>query len=147
MNRTLLKSEATLATASLGLSGLTMATDAGATTTRSTYYACSANGMLSNISVLSHSCAKGYKAVKGKFASTDFSNDNFAKANLTGADMSKSILAGVTSGNIVGTPAALPGGWHLVNGYLVGASAVLAHANLANANLSHLNLTLSLIHI
>ncbi len=44
---------------------------------------------------------------------------NLRGANLRGANLSGVNLTGVTSGGIVGTPASLPTGWKLVNGYLV----------------------------
>ncbi len=45
-------------------------------------------------------------------------------------------LEGVRSGNVSGTPTALPSGWILGDGYLIGPGA-----NLAGADLSRLNLT------
>ncbi len=42
---------------------------------------------------------------------------------LTGANLSAATLTGVTSGGIVGTPA-LPAGWSVIDGYLVGPGAV-----------------------
>src|SRR5262249_39517845 len=77
-------------------------------------------------------------------------------ANLTGANLGTATLTGVASGGIVGTPASLPPGWILVNGFLIkGAvnlsnadlhgldlsNAYLAGANLTNANLTGTNLT------
>ncbi len=62
-------------------------------------------------------------------------------ADVTGADLSGATLTHLSSGGNTGTPAALPPGWRLVNGYLVGPTAVLGGANLMNANLTGANLT------
>ncbi|MEI7746434.1 MAG: pentapeptide repeat-containing protein, partial [Actinomycetota bacterium] len=69
------------------------------------------------------------------------SNLNLSNVNLTGANLSGATLTGVASGGITGTPASLPSGWTLVNGYLVGPGANLTGANLSGANLSGTNLT------
>jgi uncharacterized protein YjbI with pentapeptide repeats len=45
-------------------------------------------------------------------------------------------LAEVQSGSLEGTPAELPSGWEIVDGYLVGPGADLAGASLSGANLS-----------
>jgi uncharacterized protein YjbI with pentapeptide repeats len=55
----------------------------------------------------------------------DLSGFNLAGANLYGSDLSGTNLSGVNlfgvrSGGIKGTPASLPEGWSLANGYLVG---------------------------
>ena len=60
----------------------------------------------------------------------------FTKANLKGAT-----LTGISSGSVVGTPAALPASWRLVKGYLVGPRANLKNANLRSANLTNANFT------
>ncbi len=57
-------------------------------------------------------------------------------ANLDHADLAGASLAGVTSGSIAGTPAALPDRWMLVGGYLIGPGANLADAHLAGQNLT-----------
>lgn len=84
-------------------------------------------------------------------------------ANLTGASLTKSTLAGaalycpdceipggttailqnVVSGDILGTPKALPLNWRLVNGYLIGPTANLLNANLAGAELTGADLAQS----
>ena len=66
---------------------------------------------------------------------------SLAGANLTGANLAGANLTGVRSGNIVGTPAALPDGWTLANGYLVGPGAELEDADLSGAQLAGANLT------
>jgi uncharacterized protein YjbI with pentapeptide repeats len=67
---------------------------------------------------------------------------NLTGVNLSGVNLTAATLRGVVSGGITGNPA-LPPGWRLVNGYLVGASADLAGANLSGANLTGTNLTSS----
>lgn len=64
-----------------------------------------------------------------------------AAASLEGTSMLGDSLAGAASGFITGTPASLPTGWTLTDGYLVGAGADLTSAGLQNANLSGANLT------
>ena len=86
----------------------------------------------------------------------DLDEVNLSGADLTGADLDGADLDGadlgaLRSGAIVGTPLSLPGGWQLVQGYLVGPGAFLQYANLegaslpnarlARANLSGANLT------
>ena len=65
-------------------------------------------------------------------------------ANLTGTNLSGATLTGVSSGAIVGSPAALPSGWSLVTtgtdgGYLVGFGANLNSASLQGSDLSGAN--------
>jgi len=76
----------------------------------------------------------------------DFTNSNLSRAiltgtNLTNANLAGAILSGVRSGSITGTPAALPSGWKLSKGFLVGPGANLSGANLAGATLAYANLT------
>jgi uncharacterized protein YjbI with pentapeptide repeats/5-hydroxyisourate hydrolase-like protein (transthyretin family) len=83
--------------------------------------------------------------VQANFTGTELqganlSGSSFAGANLTGADLYNANIGGVTSGGITGTPAALPVGWSLINGYLVGPGADLTSANLAHADLRGINL-------
>ena len=66
---------------------------------------------------------------------------NLANTNLDGVDLSNANLYGVSSGGITGTPAALPDGWNIVNGYLVGPNAMLTHADLSSTKLFGLNLS------
>lgn len=80
------------------------------------------------------------------FANVDLSNVDMyfatlTQANLTGANLTGVHLANVVSGGIVGVPAALPTGWRMVNGYLVGRDANLVGARLAGANLSGADLS------
>ena len=50
----------------------------------------------------------------------DFPHANLIDVNLTDANLGAAVLTGVHSGGIVGTPSALPSGWTLVHGTLVG---------------------------
>ena len=62
-------------------------------------------------------------------------------ATLTGADLSDATLEDVSSGDIIGTPSALPTDWESVNGYLIGPEANLTSANLTGANLTGADLS------
>ncbi len=62
---------------------------------------------------------------------------NLTGANLTGANLSNANLDGVVSGGITGTPA-LPSGFILSHGYLVGPSANLFYAHLSDLSNSGL---------
>ena len=53
----------------------------------------------------------------------DLSGADVSGANLSGAYFAGAVLAGVKSGGIAGEPAALPTGWRLVDGYLIGPDA------------------------
>ena len=68
-------------------------------------------------------------------------NATLAGANLTNATLNNATLTGVISGGIVGTPAALPNGWEIIEGYLVGSGATLIGASLTGANLTGANLS------
>ena len=71
----------------------------------------------------------------------DFTGADLYGVNLDGGDLSDAILNGVQSGGITGTPAALPAGWQLSNGYLIGIGANLAGADLGGVDLSAFDLT------
>jgi uncharacterized protein YjbI with pentapeptide repeats len=65
----------------------------------------------------------------------DFQETTLTSADLDGTDLSTVDLAGVWSGGITSTPAALPPNWELVSGYLIGPQANLDQASLAGADL------------
>ena len=71
---------------------------------------------------------------------SDLTNANLKNTNLAGADLSGATLSGVRSGGIRGIPSALPSGWSIVDGYLVGPGANLDHANFGGSDLSNVNL-------
>ncbi len=68
-------------------------------------------------------------------------DDILTGTTLTGATLTGADLTGVTSGGIIGVPAALPAGWQLFGGFLIGDAAHLTDANLTDANLTDANLT------
>lgn len=87
---------------------------------------------------------------------TNLTSTSFFVANLTGADLSGATmnrtqfraagiqstnfgtgqLSGIRSGQLAGTPAQLPAGWSVINGYFVGPGADLSGADLTNLDLS-----------
>ena len=71
----------------------------------------------------------------------DLSGANLRAANLSGLDLSRVDLHGVQSGGITSGPAALPTGWQLRNGFLVGPSADFSGSNLNGVDLTGLDLT------
>jgi uncharacterized protein YjbI with pentapeptide repeats len=71
----------------------------------------------------------------------NLSGATLTDANVSNATFSNATLTGVTSGGITGTPDALPSGWSLFNGYLIGSGANLTAADLSGANLTDANLT------
>lgn len=63
-------------------------------------------------------------------------------AVITGVDLSSVLdLSYVTSGGLVGTPSALPSGWLLRSGYLIGTTAHVQNASLPGVDLSGMDLT------
>lgn len=70
----------------------------------------------------------------------NLSSADLAHTNLSGTDLAQATLAGVQSAGITGTPA-LPAGWQLLTGYLVGAGAYLEGAELSGADLASADLT------
>jgi len=71
----------------------------------------------------------------------NLTNVSFANFNLSGVNLTNAILTGVTSGGITGTPLALPSGWLVIGGYLIGPNANLNGANLSGLDLSKCTLT------
>jgi len=57
-----------------------------------------------------------------------------------GVDLSSAGLVGITSSGLVGVPSALPSGWVLLSGHLIGQGARVQGASLPGANLSGLDL-------
>lgn len=89
----------------------------------------------------------GWKLVKGyligpgaKLTNANFSNAVLTGVNLTNIDLSTAIFTGVSSSGVVGVPIALPTGWRIVKGYLVGPGAKLTYAQLTYSDLSGINL-------
>jgi uncharacterized protein YjbI with pentapeptide repeats len=85
----------------------------------------------------------GANLTDADLSSADLGYSTLADANLSGADLSGVDLNRVISGGIIGTPSALPSGWLLVDGYLIGQGANLNDANLNGANLTDADLELT----
>jgi uncharacterized protein YjbI with pentapeptide repeats len=71
----------------------------------------------------------------------DLTDADLTDADLTGANLTDADLSGVRSGNITGTPVALPSDWSLFSGYLIGPGADLTGADLSGLNLTDADLT------
>jgi uncharacterized protein YjbI with pentapeptide repeats len=80
----------------------------------------------------------GWKLIGGYLigSSANLTGANLNGLNLAGATLANATLTGVMSGGITGTPTALPAGWKLINGYLIGSGANLTDANLTDQNLN-----------
>lgn len=75
-----------------------------------------------------------------------FLSGDLTGADLNGTNLANAFLDGMVSGGITGTPAALPTGWGLFGGYLIGYQAQIQNANLAGDDLAGLNLTFASLH-
>lgn len=114
-------SDADLATASVGNAVLTGANLSGATATTAVF----GGSNLTNVN----------------FDGADLTDADLADVNLSGANLANSTLTGVAGAFITGTPSALPSGWLLRGGYLIGLDASLMDADLNSLNLDGANLT------
>ncbi len=74
---------------------------------------------------LSGASLSGANLSRVNLSGADLEGADLEGVNLSGANLSGAILDGVWSGGIRGTPSALPTGWILTGGYLIGP-----HANL-----------------
>lgn len=72
---------------------------------------------------------------------SDLTGCDLRGRDLTGVDLTGATLTGVRSGANTGVPAALPAGWRLSSGYLVGQQAYLARAALNTSDLAGADLT------
>ena len=84
-----------------------------------------------------------WKVVNGYLVgpTADLSGANFKNANFDGLDLSDAQLTNVSSGGITGRPTALPSGWKLLGGYLLGPSANLEFSTLVGLDLNTLDLS------
>ena len=73
-------------------------------------------------------------------AGADLSFATLTGADLGGADLTGANLNGITSGAVTGTPAALPAGWAIDNGYLVGPGSTLNATYLGDTDLTSTDL-------
>jgi uncharacterized protein YjbI with pentapeptide repeats len=64
----------------------------------------------------------------------------FGQTSIEGANLDGLDLEGVRSQGVIGTPSALPEGWKLRSGFLIGPKANLSSMNLSNVNFSGTNL-------
>ena len=71
----------------------------------------------------------------------NLSHDTFDGTNLTGADLSGANLTASNGSGIVGTPTAMPAGWTIGAGRLLGPGTNLAGADLSNVDLTGVNLS------
>jgi uncharacterized protein YjbI with pentapeptide repeats len=84
-------------------------------------------------------------------SNVDLTNSTLADTNLTGARITgakvsgatfiATLVAGLRTGGLIGTPASLPAGWRVLKGYLEAPGAVLSAADLSGADLSNVDLT------
>ncbi len=78
--------------------------------------------------------------IGANFTAANLTNAIFTNTNLDNADFTDATLTGVFSGSITGTPAALPSGWKVTAGHLVGPGANLSNADLSGADLAGVDL-------
>jgi uncharacterized protein YjbI with pentapeptide repeats len=75
------------------------------------------------------------------FTGANLLGANLASSNLNNANFTGANLTGVISGGVTGTPSALPAGWIISGGYLIGPGANLRGANLSGVDLTGADLT------
>jgi uncharacterized protein YjbI with pentapeptide repeats len=84
----------------------------------------------------------GWKVSKGILLGPDanLSGLNLAAVSLSSVSLAGADLQGVSSSSIVGSPSALPSGWKMFKGQLIGAGANLTDAILTGMNLDGVSL-------
>lgn len=90
---------------------------------------------------LSYADLSGARLGGATFTGSNLSHTQMHATDLDEADLSSANLYGVSSSDITTTPTALPAGWQLVRGHLVGAGAFLSGADLGGADLSGIDLS------
>ena len=65
-------------------------------------------------------------------SATDVQDVNFYGADIQGADFASDDFTGIKSGGVTGTPAVLPTGWNVGDGYLMGPGVNLSYVDLSN---------------
>ena len=89
-----------------------------------------------------HGCDfTGTNLTGANLTGADLGGATFVDTTLTGADLTGADLTGATSHGIIGSPAALPTGWTVAHGLLLGASADFHLADLSGADLTGLDLS------
>jgi uncharacterized protein YjbI with pentapeptide repeats len=83
---------------------------------------------------LSWAALRGANLESANLESANLESANLESANLSGVDLHSSNLAGASGCSIVGTPAALPSGWELVEGCLLHTGANAPEAVLQPAD-------------
>ena len=145
--------DATLTGVSLEFANLTDATLTGANLTEAYLYDATLTGVRSGGITGTPYLTSNWKLIGGyligpganltgaNLTDANLTNARLTDANLTGANLSGATLTGVSSSGITGTPASLPTGYQIINGYLIGAGVNLRGANLTGVNLTDFNLT------
>ena len=72
--------------------------------------------------------------------SANLSNSLLSGTNISNTNLANSVLKGIRSSKLIGSPISLPASWGIANGYLVGPGADLTNANLKGANLTGISL-------
>ena len=89
----------------------------------------------------SWSFVDGYLVGPGAdLSGADFTDESLFGLDLQGVDLARAVLDGASSGDITGTPSALPAQWVLENGYLLGPTANLSGASLSGLDLQGIDL-------
>lgn len=136
-------SGADLTSASVGqvdLSGMTLTS---ATLTGTFLDTANLSGLkMTGITGLPAALPAGWKVSKGILLGPDANLEdlNLAAVSLTGVNLSNANLKGVASNAIVGSPSAVPSGWRLFKGQLIGPGANLTDSILTGMNLDGVSL-------
>ena len=99
------------------------------------------HGMNLTGTIFDHSNLSNADLANANLTGASFVGAVVTGANLDGANLASASLSGIVSGDVTGVPAALPAGWSLRDGFLIGPGASLTGANLAGLNLAGANLS------
>ena len=94
-----------------------------------------------NLSGLNLTHDRFYKISNVLFNESNLTDAVITDSYIGGENFSSANLTGVMGAGLTGIPAALPQGWELIHGYLVGPTANLKGADLGGADLEGLNLS------
>ena len=83
----------------------------------------------------------GSNLTNANLTGADLTNAGLSDANVAGADLAGATLTGAAGVGVKGSPAALPAGWAVRGGYLIGpgTGTVLTDANLGSLDLTGVN--------